>query len=619
MNTKFIRNFFYLKVVAPLTLVFTFSISNTPAQALRFNFSYASNVPEEVIAGFTAAGKTWSSNLTDDVTVNIYVQYGGLPNGVLAGTRPGMVRTSYSNFLTGLVQNESSATDVQVLSHLPIDAQGLQTLQAYNAGNIAKSEISFDNNNTFSMLVDGSVVSSNAPSGQSDYVDNFGNDNNKNLWMTRANAKALGIVNPNDQALDATIRIGDSISWDFTRSSNTSSKSYNFLSVAKHEISHCLGFISGVDAFQLIASTATSSQALVDNNLQYVSPLDLFRYSKESAAQGVFDWTPGRLDNQGNPVTKYFSLDGGQTSIADFASGVSKGGDGYESSHWAPSVGNAPPIGIMTPDLNPGQRLQILDTDLQALDAIGWTRQKTLRQDLLSLGLNWSAVEQRLTLQRQLTVDRLTADQTALTQDPTTALNAVDIETLASLQSGQTALEQTLAQNIDQQLSQLAQTIANVTDPQQQAELEAQAQASILQLAQDQSTQLAQLSTNQSQTLASLFRQQMLQWLGGSTSDLTQHLANANLTQLQALSSLLTSSTYSDEQESAWNTQVLQALTPLSSDPEAALAALTSTSGPDLALTRSLPGSTASGFNYRETAASIDPTDSVPVLVPPSN
>ena len=57
-----------------------------------------------------------------------------------------------------------------------------------------------------------------------------------------------------------------------------------------HEIGHSLGFTSGVDILDLNAS------GFLDDQFDYVSTMDLFRYSAESVAaggNGTIDWTAG--------------------------------------------------------------------------------------------------------------------------------------------------------------------------------------------------------------------------------------------------------------------------------------------------------------------------------------
>ena len=101
-----------------------------------------------------------------------------------------------------------------------------------------------------------------------------------------------------------------------------------------------------------------------DNQLKFVTPLDLFRYSSRSIGSGggvgVNDWT---ADN----TPKYFSVDGGTTAVASFSNGATFG-DGFEAHHWKDNLG----IGIMDPTAGSGEMLTITNTDLRAFDTIGY-------------------------------------------------------------------------------------------------------------------------------------------------------------------------------------------------------------------------------------------------------
>ena len=87
--------------------------------------------------------------------------------------------------------------------------------------------------------------------------------------------------------------------------------------------------------------------------------MDLYRFSNSSSDLGIIDFTTGEAE-------KYFSIDQGQTEIAQFATGAL--GDGGEISHWQ----SGQDIGIMQPGIGSGAIVNISDTDLQLLDVIGW-------------------------------------------------------------------------------------------------------------------------------------------------------------------------------------------------------------------------------------------------------
>ncbi len=114
-----------------------------------------------------------------------------------------------------------------------------------------------------------------------------------------------------------------------------------------------LGFYSRVDAVDLTPGFT--------EDFYWSSSLDLFRYSATSLAQGA-----GVPDMTANSLNKYFSVDGGSTSLVDFSTGAVFG-DGFQATHWKFGAD-----GLMIPFLAPEQFLEIKDLDLAAFDVIGW-------------------------------------------------------------------------------------------------------------------------------------------------------------------------------------------------------------------------------------------------------
>ena len=84
------------------------------------------------------------------------------------------------------------------------------------------------------------------------------------------------------------------------------------------------------------------------------------KYSDLSNDLGVIDFTTGEGE-------KYFSLDGGNTEIVQFSTGIFLG-DGRQISHWKDDLG----LGIMNPTSNPEDPRIISQNDLQLFDVIGW-------------------------------------------------------------------------------------------------------------------------------------------------------------------------------------------------------------------------------------------------------
>jgi hypothetical protein len=303
----------------------------TPATALTFNFAPAQGMSQQAIDGFAAAGNLWSSLFTDNVTVNININFSALSPGVLGQTGSTQQIFSYSQVYNALNNDKSSADD-----------------------NIAVNSLS--KNSTFNMLLN---RTSNSPKGYGSatpYLDKDGDANNSKIRMNTANAKALGLRG--NSGNDASISFSNLFSWDFNRSNGITAGTFDFVGIAAHEIGHALGFISGVD----ILDYNSSSAYYRDDQFTYVSPLDLFRYSTDSKNLGAIDWTADARD-------KYFSLDRGLTKIAAFSTGEIHG-DGRQASHWKDNLG----LGIMDPTSAPGEFLQITENDKRAFDAIGWNR-----------------------------------------------------------------------------------------------------------------------------------------------------------------------------------------------------------------------------------------------------
>ncbi len=281
-------------------------------------------------------------------------------------------------------------------------------------------------------------------------IDNNGNKNNQKISMTRGNAKALGLIEGDDQGLDAQILLSNSMFdangniisysdwqsqnpegnflqdsiWDFSRvrdpNAEVSSNKFDFLSVAQHEIGHSLGFLSGVDTFKLLdVQSKESGQLIKEKDAALVSTLDLYRFSEESKQKGVFDWSSNS--------NTFFSIDGGETKLADFADGTS-----YQTSHWSEKGdANGNPWGTMHPVIGRGEKLDITDSDLQLLDVIGWDRQEKLADqgginDLMAvgegeiaakargIGLDWKKLEDLLTKPAAEAVQELSKERQAI-------------------------------------------------------------------------------------------------------------------------------------------------------------------------------------------------------------
>ncbi|MGL6342673.1 MAG: NF038122 family metalloprotease, partial [Waterburya sp.] len=171
------------------------------------------------------------------------------------------------------------------------------------------------------------------------------------------------------------------VSWDYnsSRNSNIQGRTLDFLSVALHEVGHILGFVSGMDDegwLNVVTEARTKNEVIKSDAMKFATPLDLFRYSSASSAVGKIDLSVG-----GN---SFFSINGGKTNLGNFSTGEYSdlGGDGYQASHWKYQGDN--PMGIMDPALKLGQRRNLSNLDIKAIDVMGW--------DVNNTAFNWQQI-----------------------------------------------------------------------------------------------------------------------------------------------------------------------------------------------------------------------------------
>ncbi|MGG6269421.1 NF038122 family metalloprotease [Leptolyngbya sp. AN03gr2] len=362
-----------------------------------FNFTYAPGTTLQQMIGFEMAGRIWDAHLNDPITVNIHVGVSSsLPANAIGGALPGMRSAqNYSDVVRSLGADRTSVEDW-------IAVPRLQTKSEYEAWFDAFDPKNGKNN--------GRKVKT------------------KTLNITRANAKALNLVSGSTE-LDGVIVFGalqgSTFRWnyDYTRTSAAPTNTLDFLSTAMHEIGHILGFVSGVDKPGWLSSVPADKAASeeykqsLERRISYTTPMDLFRYS--TLGNGRNDLSYGTVGGR-----KFFSIDG-TMPLAEFATGADQmlGGDGFQGSHWKNTTTRT---GIMAPALRPEERSWMTDTDLRALDVIGWDIRwrptinlSTLRSQAEAtlaqrigvsttwLNQNLSLAEQRLVSDRALDVERM--------------------------------------------------------------------------------------------------------------------------------------------------------------------------------------------------------------------
>lgn len=308
------------------------------AAAPTFNFSFIAGTSMQAQQGFIDAAARWSNLLDDNVTVNLTVGFNPLDPGILGQAQSAQQLYSYDAFRTALGNDIRSSYDTRAVGSL-------------------------GSGGTFNMLLNRTSNSPNGAGNATPFVDNDGDANNAFVRVATAEAKALGL-NPAARTLtncigpcDGFIQFSSNYKFDFNPHDGIAADAFDFVGVAAHEIGHSLGFISGVDVLDF---NSTAPDFYDDSEFTFVTGLDMFRYSAQSAAAGVIDWTADERD-------KYLSLDGGATPLAPFSTGIVHG-DGRQASHWKDDLF----IGLMDPTAGMGELLRITRNDLLAMDVIGW-------------------------------------------------------------------------------------------------------------------------------------------------------------------------------------------------------------------------------------------------------
>ncbi|MEO0887716.1 MAG: NF038122 family metalloprotease [Cyanobacteria bacterium J06648_10] len=393
-------------------------LAASPANAVSFRFDFGRNVSDEFQFAAQAAADSWSSVLKDETVVDLRIEYTDLSSvggSVLGGVQPGKVKVKYEDYVNALFRDAISTNDFKGLDSLQLSAKGREAIQDFQAGDLDAGKSDLDSKR-FSFLMDGQFSKRGWEQGgsQPDFIDNNDNDNNKSVLLTRAQAKALKLTESKERGLDAIIKLNSAVEWDFNQKDGIEGDRYDLTSVLQHEIGHALGIVSGVDALDFLAASSEPVD-IEKNKFSYLTPMDFYRYSNESAEQGVADLSFGG--------EKYFSLDGGQSAVTDeygrtayFSTGSqSSGGDGYQGSHWKETDGT--PLGVMNPSLQKGKTNQISQLDLTLLDVIGWDLESNNVQRAAAIGLDWNKMQAELAAERQTVVNNVIAQSNGTIPD----------------------------------------------------------------------------------------------------------------------------------------------------------------------------------------------------------
>lgn len=338
------------------TLLAASVLATFQASALTINLTYdaAEFGPgvtngAEALAGFQEAAAFWEGIFLDDVTVNLNISFDTLGAGILGGASSNYGLYAYQDVAFAMFGDETSTFDATANASLPCDLSQDST-PVFGVPGVCALQFLDDEGGVSGLDNDGSV-------------DNFA------LAITQANAKALGFTDGGFaggyNGIDGSITFSNTFNFDFDLSDGFDAGAFDFVGVAVHEIGHTLGFVSGVDTYDVFGSPSSPNY---DPNFDLdgfvvASSLDLFRYSAESVAQGfgVLDFRPG--------ADAYFSLDNGTNNLAPFAEGsFHPDGDGRQASHFKDNLG----LGIMDPTFAPEEVGMASIMDVVAFDVIGW-------------------------------------------------------------------------------------------------------------------------------------------------------------------------------------------------------------------------------------------------------
>jgi uncharacterized protein (TIGR03437 family) len=277
----------------------------------------------EAKAAFIRAAQNWEARILTPISIIVDVDYGptffgeNYSGNVIGQTSSQTLgnRTGYNNFRAALIAGASNATEGALYNSLP-------------AGQL--------------------------PTDQGDVTGVFG---------ASAALRALGLIaataDPNaEPQLGAPPRIGfnSATAFDFDPSDGIASNRIDFDGTATHEIGHALGFGSFVGEKELNPSATPR-----------VTLLDIFRF-RPGVNLNTFPTAQRILASGGAQV--FFG--GGAELGLSTGRPDGNGGDDNQASHWKADELTGVYLGVMDPTASRGQREQITQNDLAALDAIGY-------------------------------------------------------------------------------------------------------------------------------------------------------------------------------------------------------------------------------------------------------
>jgi PEP-CTERM motif len=335
---------------------------------------------------FQKAANYWNTVLTNNATVRIAIDFRALRTGVLGSTSSSSSVVTTSDIYSRLAATGNTALDAIAVANLtPLNAAGALGFRrnaallgnALTGTGAAPNSTVFDNNNS---------------------ANNFFLDVNTSVLSALGGTSTLseGVFDTfqcstSFAAADACITFSSNFAFDFDPTDGITAGQYDFTAVAIHELGHALGFVSGVDTYDIVAGATPGNAFGLPNytglpldRFAIGSTLDLFRYGNGFDANGrQLQWAANRA--------AFFSIDGAipfnfsngsAAELPAFSNGRFVGSDGQQASHFQDNdafLSNTPgclistrQIGIMDPTAAPCEPGIVTANDLAAFDALGW-------------------------------------------------------------------------------------------------------------------------------------------------------------------------------------------------------------------------------------------------------
>lgn len=313
-------------------------ISAGAASALNIQFNEIAPLTTAQRNAFESAATAWESTYADPITVTLNIGFDNLGPGILGSTLTTRTTHSYSNVRSALIADAStffSSVERNVMMNLPSSGFGMP-IQDIN-----------------------------------------GSRNANSVTMSTANAKALNLGTgpdplygtPPAMGADGQVLFANAFagSFDYNPNNGTPASRTDFVSVAKHEIGHALGFFSMTDIQDNPLNNGLSLQP---------NTLDFWRFNNTGGTHGIS--SEDRRVTSG--AAEYFDTvrnnrqfsRGTFDPAADPACSTSSGR--CQASHWRDDLGN-----LMDPTVAQGVQVGIKSDDVHALNYIGYDRQVFFR------------------------------------------------------------------------------------------------------------------------------------------------------------------------------------------------------------------------------------------------